>query len=304
MVKESIRYKLLKSLCKITNFKKMFAYPEDKLISVTIKGNKKHPFKIPQDNDFNYTDKIIMEKHHCLIMQKDKQPSEKALLYFFGGGFIRCCDNYDLKNAKGYGKRSGRDVWLPHYPLCTEYCVTETYAMAYQTYKEMIKVYKPENIVIIGFSSGGALAIGLCCHINALKENIPMPGLVIASSPGCVPVTEKEKKEVEKLNKLDFMIDQYFVTNSLPSILKKGQEVPDYMINNTLGDYTNFPMVHVYYATHEVLYAFVDSYKKAFQKYNVKNEIHIEEGLCHCYSYLTFIPEGKKSEAEIDEYLK
>jgi len=305
MAQESIRCKLFRGACKLINVKKVFACSAEELIAKSIKENAKKTFKIPNDSDFIYRDMIIMEKYHCLIMQKDEQPAKKALLYCYGGGFVQTCDNGDLKNAKGYGKRTERDVWLPHYPLCTDYCVTESYAMVYETYKEMLKIYKPEDIAIIGFSSGGCLAIGLCCHINALKEHIPMPGLVIAGSPGSVPTTEEDIKKVEELNDVDCIVDKNFVLNIIPTIMKKGQEdVPEYMIYNTLGDFTNFPKIHIYYATHEVLYALSDTFKNVFQKYHVEYEIHIKEGLFHSYPLFTFIPEGKEAEAEIDGYLK
>jgi len=72
-------------------------------------------------------------------MKKYIKPAEKVLLYFYGGGFVHVPDNVDLKNAKDYGERTRRDVLIPHYPLCTDYCITESYTMVYETYKGMFK---------------------------------------------------------------------------------------------------------------------------------------------------------------------
>jgi len=304
MVNESVQARLFKNVMKILNFKKMFTYSEEKLLLQVIKGNKKLTFRIPNDNDFLYSDVVIMEKHHCLRMQKGKAPSEKALLYFFGGGFIRGCGKSAVNHAKGMGERSGRDVWLPYYPLCTEYCITETYAMIYQTYKDMLKIYKPENIAVAGFSAGGALALGLGCHINALKENIPMPGIIVASSPGIIPNTEEEIKKMRELNSLDVMLDEYFITVTLKNIMTKGQTVPDYMVHTSLGDFSNFPKTHVCFATHECLYAIADGIEKALQKYHIDYELHVKEGMFHCYHNMTFYPEGKEGSAELDSYIK
>jgi len=304
MVKESIQVRLFKRLMRIINFKKVFTYPEEKLLPLIIKGNKNMSFKIPNDNDFIYGDVVIMEKHHCLKMQKKKTPSERALMYLFGGGFIRGCDKSAVNHAKGLGERSGRDIWLPYYPLCTDYCITETYAMVYQTYKEMLKVYKPENIAIAGFSAGGALALGLGCHINALKENVPMPGVILSSSPGSVPSSDEEVKKMRELNSLDVLLDEYFLTVTLKSVMTKGQTVPDYMIHTSFGDFSNFPKTHVCFATHECLYAEADGIEKALQKYHVDYEIHAKEGMFHCYHNMTFCPEGKEGSAELDSYLK
>jgi len=304
MVKESVKLRLFKRLCRIIHFKDMFKLPEEKLLPRVIKANKGLAFKIPNDNQFIYNDVVIMEKHHCLRMQKEKTPSNKALLYLFGGGFIRGCGKSAVEHAKGLGERSGRDIWLPYYPLCTDYCITETYAMVYQTYKEMLKVYSPENIAIAGFSAGGALALGLGCHINAQKENIPMPGVILASSPGSVPSSEEEINKMRELNPLDVMLDEYFITVTLKKVMTKGQTVPDYMIHTSLGDFSNFPKTHVCFASHECLYAMAENIEKALQKYHVDYEMHIKEGAFHCYHNMTFYPEGKEGSAELDSYLK
>lgn len=282
----------------------MFAQSEEEILESVKKTNEKCNFKIPTDNACIYSDVVIQEVHHCLRMQKEEQPAKKAILFFFGGGMIRGCNDGVVKSARKYGERSGRDVWLPYFPLCTDHCVTETYDMIYNTYKEMLKVYEPKNIALVGFSSGGAMAIGLCCHINALKEeNVSMPGLIVAVSPGSVPYSDEEKQKMEELNPLDIMLDKRFMAEVVKGIMVKGQEVPDYMVHTVLGDYSNFPMTHIYYATHEILYAEAEYFEKAFKKYNSKYEMHIKEGMFHCYPSFTFYPEGKEAEDQIVGYL-
>lgn len=186
--------------------------------------------------------------------------------------------------------------------------------MVFETYKTMLKVYDPKNIALVGFSSGGAIALGLCCHINYVNAHpttpetetpgtIPMPGLIIASSPGSVPYTEEEKKKMEELNPLDVMLDQHFMVNVIKGIMVKDQEVPDYMVHTVLGDFTNLPMTHVYYATHEILYAEAEYFENAFKKYNVPYEMHIKEGMFHCYPSFTFYPEGREAEDQMIGYL-
>ena len=58
-----------------------------------------------------------------------------------------------------YGTDS--DVWFPIYPLCTEHCITESYDMAYECYRQMIALYGGGNVSTCGFSSGAALAMGM-----------------------------------------------------------------------------------------------------------------------------------------------
>ena len=54
--------------------------------------NKKRGFQMPKDKKAYYTDELILEKHHCLKIQMEKQKSDKAILFLFGGFFVllRC----------------------------------------------------------------------------------------------------------------------------------------------------------------------------------------------------------------------
>ena len=46
-------------------------------------------------------------------------------------------DQGDIKTARDFAVRSGSDCWFPYYPLCTDHCITETYEMVLQCYREM-----------------------------------------------------------------------------------------------------------------------------------------------------------------------
>lgn len=84
-------------------------------------------------------------------------------------------DQGDIKTARDFAVRSGSDCWFPYYPLCTDHCITETYEMVLQCYREMAECYGAEHISLVGFSSGGALAVGLPLHLNALNRPTGMP---------------------------------------------------------------------------------------------------------------------------------
>jgi len=270
-----------------------------------INEERKAEFPTGKDKEFYYSTEITNEKYRTLRVQKEEKPSEKAILYIHGGSYLYALFDNFIKSGKKLCKESGRDVWMPDYPLCTEYCITEVFDMALNLYKQMIKVYDPKNIAFIGYSAGAALALGIGCHINALKEDIPMPGLIVAYSPAALPYTEEEKKESLELNKVDVMIDATFVNKNLRNILIRGNEnVPDYMIYTTLGDFTNFPKTHIYFGTHEILYAVRGSFEKVLQKYQIDYQMHYVEGMPHCYSMFSFVREAKEADKELYEYLE
>lgn len=106
---------------------------------------------------------------------------------------------------------TGCDVWFPFYPLCMERCITETYAMVYECYRKMITLYGGGNVSTCGFSSGGALALGIAAHNNAQPEPLPQPRHIVAVSPGEVPWNDAEKARMQALNERDVSIDYAFM---------------------------------------------------------------------------------------------
>ncbi|MCD7861950.1 MAG: alpha/beta hydrolase [Lachnospiraceae bacterium] len=294
----SIRFQIASALVKASGMKKLWALPREELLEKAWKLNRNRNFQIPKRKQLRYTEQTILGQYSCLKIETQPTPSKRALLFFFGGGYILGPDDGDVKLAEKFGKASGRDVWFPYYPLCTEHCVKETFEMAYETYRQMLQEYAPEDIALMGFSSGAALALGVCLHNNAQSEPLPMPGLVIASSPGSVPFSDEERQRMAELSAKDVMLDAAFMT-TIREIMEHDEQTPDYMLSGICGDFTNFPMTHFYYGSHEVLYAEAPYFAKAFEKYGVPCEFHIGQGLCHCYPAASFCPEGKQAQEEI-----
>ena len=156
----------------------------------------------------------------------------------------------------------------------------------------MTESYKAENISVLGFSSGACLSLGIFLHNNATGRPLPMPGKIISVSPGGIPdVTVDENKEiwerVNALNHKDVMTDPTYIKTAR-EIAKGDEDIPEYMLDGTVGDFTGFPKTYFYFGENECLYAFAQTFKKAMEKYHVPYEIIVGKGMCHCYPSFRF----------------
>ena len=156
----SIFASILRSVYKLSGAKKAFALPEDALRKEIEKQNRHRGVFTPTDCKAHY-ETITVNGFPCLIVREHPKPSERAILYFFGGGMVIGPDKGDLPVMRKLCRETGCDVWFPFYPLCMEHCITETYAMVYECYRKMITLYGGGNVSTCGFSSGGALALAL-----------------------------------------------------------------------------------------------------------------------------------------------
>ena len=310
----SLTYKIASTIVRLLGVKKMFLKNKEEMLEYAKKENAKAVFdldkakKIAERKNYFLFDKEVMG-YRLLSYQKNKKPAEGVVFYLFGGGMITGPDKLDFSLAERIMEKTGKDLWFLFYPLCSEDIkLDKTYEVCFETYRLMTETYKAENISVLGFSSGASLALGIFLHNNALGRPLPMAGKIISVSPGGLPdVSLEENKEVwEKLNAFnnkDIMIEPtYFKTAR--EIVKGDKDLPEYMLDGTKGDFSDFPKTYFYYGGNECLYAFAEYFKKVMEKYKAPYKIIVGKGMCHCYPLLRFFREGRKAQDEIIELLK
>ena len=158
----------------------------------------------------------------------------------------------------------------------------------------MLQDYEPTNITVLGTSSGGNLALGMVPYINDVHKDVPMPGYIMAISPGTCAANDEEWQRMKELEKLDVAIPaQYMKTAEV--IMRHGDDsVPDYMIWLQKGDFTGCPKVTFIYGSDETLYACAPSFEASMKKYNVLYRMIIGEGMFHCYPVFPICKEAKE----------
>ena len=299
----SIFASILRSAYKLSGAKKAFALPEDALRKEIEKQNRHRGVFTPTDRKAYY-ETIAVNGFPCLIVREHPKPSERAILYFFGGGMVIGPDKGDLPVMRKLCRETGCDVWFPFYPLCMEYCITETYAMVYECYRKMIALYGGGNVSTCGFSSGGALALGIAAHNNAQPKPLPHPRHIVAVSPGEVPWNDAEKARMQALNERDVSIDYAFMV-TVKKFMRHGCEnVPDYMLSGSRGDFTGVGDIHFFYSADEVLYGALPDFEEACKRANVPYTVSARPKMVHCYCMLPIFKEAKEDFAKIVEILE
>lgn len=294
---------VLRAAYKFSGAKKAFTLPEDEILQVIEKQNRRRGVFTPKDHKAHY-EMITVNGFPCLIVRERPQPSKRAILYFFGGGMVIGPDRGDLPVMRKLAFDSGCDVWFPFYPLCTEHCITDTYAMAYECYRKMIGIYGGGNVSTCGFSSGGALALGIAAHNSAQGTPLPQPWHIVAVSPGEVPWNDAEKARMQALNEKDVAIDYAFMV-TVEKFMRHGQDnVPDYMISGSRGDFSGVGDIHFIYSADEVLYGALPDFEEACRRANVPYTAFSRPGMVHCYCMLPYFKEAREDFAKIAEIFR
>jgi len=293
----------LRGVYKLSGAKKAFTLPEKELQKEIEKQNRHRGVFMPTDHKACY-ETVTIKGFPCLIVRKNTKPSKRAILYFFGGGMVIGPDRGDLPVMRKLMRDTGCDVWFPFYPLCTEHCITETYDMVFECYRRMIELYGGGNVSTCGFSSGGALALGIAAHNNAQPDPLPQPRHIVAVSPGEVPWNDAEKARMQVLNDRDVSIDYAFMVK-VEKFMRHGRsDVPDYMISGSRGNFAGVGDIHLFYSSDEVLYGALPDFEAACKRANVPFSAFARPGMVHCYCMLPIFKEAKEDFEKIVDILK
>ena len=310
----SLTYKIASEIVRLSGVKKMFLKNKNQMLEYAKGENAKAVFdlekarKRAERKNYYLFDRNIMD-YRLISYQKNKSQADGAVLYLFGGGMITGPDRLDFALSERIMEKTGKDLWFLFYPLCSENVkIDKTYEVCFETYRLMTQTYKEENISVLGFSSGACLALGIFLHNNAMGRPLKMPGKIISVSPGGIPDVKLDEhkaiwEKVNALNHKDIMIDPTYLKTAR-EIAKGDKDLSEYMLDSTVGDFTDFPKTYFYYGENECLYAFAEEFKKAMEKYKAPYEIIVGKGMCHCYPLLRFFREGREAQDEIIELLK
>ncbi len=299
----SLKYEILKRLVKMIGLKKRWTgMSTEELLASRRKENAKNQIPDLKDDEFDIS---LIEVLGCPVLKLiHRQKTEHANLFLIGGGMISAPRPGSIRKALKFAKESGLDLFIPYYPLCTDYPLTKAYEMIHETYKVMLQDYDAQKISVLGTSSGGNLALGMVPYINDGHGDVPMPSHILAVSPGNCVETEEEWQRMLELDKLDVVIPAQYMKTAI-EIMRHGEDsIPEYMLWLQRGDYSNCPRVTLMYGSDETLYACAPAIESVLKKFDADYKIIVGEGMFHCYPVFPIVAEAKAGWDQMVELMK
>ena len=289
----SIQYEILKRLVKLVGLKKMWLCKStEELLENRRRHNARNRIPTLTDPDFDISRIEVMG--FPVLKFIHQKSTDRATLFLIGGGMVSAPRPGSIQKALRFAKETGFDLFVPYYPLCTNYPVTKAYEMIHETYRVMLKDYQADCISVLGTSSGGNLALGMVPYINDGHNDTPMPGYIMAISPGTCVSSKKEWQRMLELDRTDVAIPAQYMKTAVKIMRHGDMSVPEYMIWLQKADFTNSPKVTFIYGSDETLYACAPSFELAMKRYGVPYDMIVGEGMFHCYPVFPICPEAKE----------
>lgn len=191
-----------------------------------------------------------MERNVFTINKKNAEKSnhEKYIIYFHGGSYVAEATQNHWDFLENIVKDTGYTVIMPDYPLTPKYHYQDVYNMVEPLYKEIIEKVGSENVILMGDSAGGGLALGLYEKMG--EEAVALPTKTILISPWLDVRLENEN--IPQMEKIDTVLNKEALR--LAGIAYAGKDgINSYLVNPIDGDVSLLKNIKIFIGTEDIL---------------------------------------------------
>lgn len=172
---------------------------------------------------------------------------------------------------------------------------------AMAVYKAALAMQKPENIAIVGTSTGGGMALAMI--LRAKAEGLPLPAAIAPGTPWA------DLTETGDSYKVNEWVDNVLVSYSgylshAAKIYANGRDLKDPQLSPIYGDFHGFPPTILVSGTRDLFLSNTVRTHRKLRQAGVEASLHVFEGMSHAqYLFNPDAPETKETFAEIAGFL-
>lgn len=183
-----------------------------------------------------------------ILTPKIKNQEEKYILYFHGGSYVAETSQEHWNFLEKLAKDTGYTIILPDYPLAPKYTYKDVFTMIEPLYKEIIEKIDSNNLIMMGDSAGGGMAIALEEKLGEEYEKLPSKLILI--SPWLD--TKLTNPEIDKIQAYDKDLNKE--TLKIAGLAYAGKDGKDsYLVNPIDGPLDKLKNVIIYTGTYDIL---------------------------------------------------
>ena len=222
--------------------------------------------------------KYYQNRKVFFVTPKEGIKNNLRILYFHGGSYMAEATKQHWDFIEKIVLDTGCTIILPDYPLAPKYNYKNVFEMVEPFYKEVIQQVETKNLIVMGDSAGGGLALALEEKLS--QEEISMPKKTILISPWLdVRLTNPAINEVQKVDK---QLNKE--TLKLAGIAYSGEDgINSYLVNPIDGDLSKLKNIMILTGTYDILNPDVHVLKERAKKVDTPMDIKEYEKAGHIW---------------------
>jgi acetyl esterase/lipase len=244
-------------------------------------------------------DTVIVSGRKVFKLSPKSSKSYKTVLFLHGGGYVNNIFKQHWIFASNLVQSTNSTVIIPDYPLAPKSSYSDAFKMLDSLYQKLLLEVNSENIIFIGDSAGGGLALAFAQKLKT--ENVPQPSQLILIAPWLdVSLTNPT---IDSIQKVDPILKVKDLT-SIHATWVKDISIKHKLVSPIYGDLTGLPKISIFIGTHDILLADCQSLKEKLEKNKIVFNYFEYPKMLH--DWVMYIPlrESKLSIKQIGELLK
>ena len=145
-------------------------------------------FSVPAELPKSLLDKFVVrvdeiKQRKVWTIAPEKHVSQNLVLYIHGGGYVSNLTKYDWQLIEALLNRTNATIVVPDYPLAPTSNYEDVYDYFDGLYRSLVSKSPDKNIVFMGNSAGGGLALGFAQQLRNENQTLRQPSQLILISP-------------------------------------------------------------------------------------------------------------------------
>ncbi|MBQ2737314.1 MAG: alpha/beta hydrolase [Clostridia bacterium] len=231
------------------------------------------------------------------VLTPREAPAGRAILYLYGGGYVRLPRRSHLRYVKRLARKSGVRIVFPIYPRAPYHNAKETREFAASLYGAMAQ--RLTAILLMGDSSGGGLALLLANELYR-QSACPLPRALILFSPFIdVSLECVDYRAYERRDPLIYMAN----TLAGAVLWADGNDMTSPEVSPYYADAPRQENFYIYTGDRELLYPAIVAYSERLTAEGVEHTLKVGRGMNHVYQIYP-IPEARRELKEVGKIIK
>lgn len=234
-------------------------------------------------------------------VESEEAPAEKVVLYFHGGGFVMGNARSHRNIVGNFVKYLGIKALVFDYRLAPEHPAPSAVNDAATIYSWLLEQgYQPENIVFVGDSAGGGIA--LATLLKCKDDKIPLPGVCAVFSP-CTDMTISGESHITRA-KADPCTPKGANETYLGYYVGSGDRKHPYA-SPLFGDLSGLPPMIIQVGDNETLRDDSTRFGEKAKAAGVDVQLKVWKRMFHCFPLLApLFPEATVALVEVCQFIR
>lgn len=217
--------------------------------------------------------------------------NNKIIVYFHGGAYVEEISKQHIRFLELLAEKVGSKILVPIYKLAPRYTYKDAYKDLTDFYNIELKFIEEKNIVFMGDSAGGGLALAFAQYLK--EQGYIFPKDLYLISPW-LDVSMSKKIEMKEIEVKDLMLGTDTLVEAGRLWAKGNENSDNYLVSPINGNLEGFNKISIFTGTHDILNLDSKRFRDKLRETNIILNYHEEEGLPHVFPILP-LEESKKT---------